>query len=411
MAASIVVNPPQPSKAPHPLRDANFRLFWAGATVSWFGDQFYLVALPWVILQLTGSAVAMGTVMMLAGIPRAVLMLLGGVVSDRFSSRRIMMSTASARTVFVAAIAALLWFHVLHLWHMYFLAFAFGTADAFAYPAGSAYLPSLVKKEQLLAANSVVQSSSQITTIAAPAPAGLVIKAFGAASAFLIDAISFLFIIGALWRLPDPPQVTPIAKKPPVWRSIREGLGHVYRDVPLRSFMVLAAVLNFCLTGPMAVGLAYLTKQKFGSPASFGIVISSVAAGGLAGSVLAGVWKPRRRGVLLLSACTMIALCLGSIGLLNQLWAICGVLVLMGISSGLANIQIISWVQQRVEAAVLGRVMSVLMFASLGLIPVSMAVSGVLAQWSLKWMYLISAVAMLLAILGGALQKAVRDIE
>lgn len=411
MAASIVMNPSQPSKAPHPLRDAHFRLLWAGSTISLFGDQFYLVALPWVILQLTGSAVAMGTVMMLAGIPRAVLMLLGGVVTDRFSSRKIMMSTASARTVFVAAIAALLWFHVLHLWHLYLLAFAFGTADAFAYPAGSAYLPSLVKKEQLLAANSVVQSSAQITTIAAPAPAGLVIKAFGTASAFLIDAVSFLFIIAALWKLPDPPQAAPAAKKPAVWRSIREGLSHVYRDIPLRSFFLLAAVLNFCLAGPMIVGLAYLTKQKFGSPASFGIVISSLAAGGLAGSVLAGVWKPRRRGVLLLSACTVIALCLGSIGLWNHLWAICAVLVLMGICSGLANINIISWVQQRVEMAILGRVMSVLMFVSLGLVPISMAVAGVLAQWNLKWMYLLGAVAMLLAISAGALQKPVREIE
>lgn len=411
MAASIAVNPPQPSKAPHPLRDAHFRLYWAGSTISLFGDQFYLVALPWVILQLTGSAVAMGTVMMLAGIPRAVLMLLGGVVSDRFSSRKIMMGTASARTVFVAAIAVLLWFHVLHLWHVYLLALSFGTADAFYYPAASAFLPSLLKKEQLLAANSVAQSSAQITTIAAPAPAGLVIKAFGTASAFLIDAVSFLFIIGALWRLPDPPHATALAKKPPVWHSIREGLSHVYRDVPLRSFLILAAVLNFCLTGPIIVGLAYLTKQRFGSPASFGIVISSIAAGGLAGSVLAGVWKPRRRGVLLLSACTVLALCLGSIGLWNHLSSICGVLVLMGISSGLANINIISWVQQRVDMAILGRVMSVLMFVSLGLVPISMAVSGFLAQWNLQWMYLLGAAAMLLAILTGALHKSVRGIE
>lgn len=238
------------------------------------------------------------------------------------------------------------------------------------------------------------------------------IKAFGTASAFLIDAVSFLFIIGALWKLPDPPAtIAPLTKKPSVWRSIREGLSHVYRDVPLRSFLILAAVLNFCLAGPMVVGLAYLTKQRFGSPASFGIVISALAAGGLAGAVLAGIWKPRRRGVLLLSACTVLALCLGSIGLLDHLWPICGVLALMGVSSGLANIQIVSWIQQRVEMAILGRVMSVLMFVSLGLVPISMAVSGVLAQWSLKWMYLLGALLMLLAISAGALQKPVREIE
>lgn len=172
MAASVAVDPSLPPKPAHPLRDAMFRKWWIGASISLVGDQFYLVALPWVILQLTGSAVAMGTIMMLAAVPRAVLMLLGGVVSDRFSPRKIMMTTASARTVFVAAIGVLLWFHQLQLWHLYLLAFAFGTADAFGAPAASTVLPFLVKKEQLLTANSVFQSTAQITTIAAPGAGG-----------------------------------------------------------------------------------------------------------------------------------------------------------------------------------------------------------------------------------------------
>lgn len=411
MAASVAVDPSLPPKPAHPLRAPMFRKWWIGASISLVGDQFYLVALPWVILQLTGSAVAMGTIMMLAAVPRAVLMLLGGAVSDRFSPRKIMMTTASARTLFVAAIGVLLWFHQLQLWHLYLLAFAFGTADAFGAPAASTFLPFLVKKEQLLAANSVFQSTAQITTIAAPGPAGLVIKAFGAAWAFLLDAVSFLFIIGALWQLPDPPEPAGPVKKPPVWRSIVEGIGHVYRDMPLRSLMTLIAVINFCLAGPMTVGLAYLAKQKFGSPAAYGILISCIAAGGLAGALLAGVWKPRRRGVLMLCVATVLALGLGSIGLLHGLWPISGALVVMGVSAGVTNIQIISWVQKRVEQAVRGRVMSVLMFLSLGLMPISLAVAGVLAQWSLKGLFLLGAGTLLVVTGTGAMQKTVREIE
>jgi MFS family permease len=100
---------PQPTQPAvvHPLRVRDFRLLWMGATVSMLGDQFYIVALPWLVLQLTGSGLALGTVMMSAAIPRAVFMLMGGAVTDRSSPRRILIATASARTVLVGAVGAL----------------------------------------------------------------------------------------------------------------------------------------------------------------------------------------------------------------------------------------------------------------------------------------------------------------
>src|ERR1700723_318109 len=101
----------------HPLRNPNFRLLWAGNTISWTGDQFYLVALPWIILQITGSSIVLGTITMMAAIPRAALMLLGGAVTDRISPRRIMMLTAFSRTLLVAAGSGLLWMHAMQLWH------------------------------------------------------------------------------------------------------------------------------------------------------------------------------------------------------------------------------------------------------------------------------------------------------
>src|SRR5262244_4450428 len=116
----------------HPLRNPAFVRLWAGSAVSLLGDQFYLVALPWVVLQITGSAVAMGTILMAASIPRAVLMLMGGVVADRLSPRRILLGTAFGRTVVVGGVGALLWFRVLHTWELYVLGLAFGIADAFS---------------------------------------------------------------------------------------------------------------------------------------------------------------------------------------------------------------------------------------------------------------------------------------
>src|SRR5919206_4433087 len=96
--------------------NVHFRNLWIGGGVSALGDQFYLVALPWLVLQLTGSNLSVGTVLMCAAIPRAVLMLGGGALSDRVAPRRIMMMTVSTRTIFVAAVAVLVWLHVVQLW-------------------------------------------------------------------------------------------------------------------------------------------------------------------------------------------------------------------------------------------------------------------------------------------------------
>jgi len=396
------------STVEHPVRNPHYRLWLIGGTISLLGDQFYLVAMPWLVLQQTDSAVAMGAIMMAGAIPRALLMLMGGAVSDRMSARKIMMATATARTICVAVIGVLVWLRILRTWELYALAFAFGVADAFAVPAQTAYMPSLLKREQLVAASSVSQSTGQLTTILGPVPAGFVIQTLGVAWAFFVDAISFLFIIGALWKLPDPPKSQTARKA--MWHSIAEGIAYVGKDVPLRSLMLLATIMNFCIAGPVSIGLAYLTKTRFGSPAAYGIVISAVAAGSLLGALLAGVWKIRRRGVMILLISVLLGLCLGSIGLMGKVWSVASVLLVMGVAAGMVNVHIGAWAMQRIDAAVRGRVASVLMLATYGITPISLAVAGFLVAWSLKLMFLLAGGVMLLAAAGAAFQKPVREI-
>jgi MFS family permease len=266
-----------------------------------------------------------------------------------------------------------------------------------------------LKREQLVAASSVSQSTGQLTTILGPVPAGFVVQTLGVAWAFFVDAISFLFIIGALWKLPDPPKSQTARKA--MWHSIAEGIAYVGKDVPLRSLMLLATIMNFCIAGPVSIGLAYLTKTIFGSPATYGIVISAVAAGSLLGALLAGVWKIRQRGVMILLVSLALGVCLGSIGLLGKVWSIASVLLIMGAAAGVVNVHIGAWIMQRIDVAVRGRVASVLMLASFGITPISLAVAGFLVAWSLKLMFLLAGGLMVLAAAGASFQKPVREIE
>ena len=389
----------------------HFRNLILGGTVSMLGDQFYLVALPWLVLQLTGSAVALGTVLMLAAVSRAVLMLMGGAISDRISPRRVMLFTACARTLLVAGIAALLWIHSIHLWNVYILAFAFGVADAFAIPALQALLPVLVGREHLTAANSALQSSMQITMIAGPAPAGVIIKKLGTLSAFVIDAISFLFIIAALWTIPDPAPSSQHSSPRSVWHAMLEGLQYVYADVAMRTIMILATALNFCIIGPVMVGLATLAKVKFGSAGAYGLMFSAFAAGGLVGSLIAGIRKQRRRGIMLIFVGGLLAIFLAMVGLLNSLPGLCVVMFLMGITSGYSNVHMTAWYQERVEPAKMGRVMSLRMFTVFGMMPISLALAGVLAAHSLPLLFISAGSLMFAVTLLAALQRPVRAVD
>jgi hypothetical protein len=402
---------PSAPVSPHPLRHGAFRRLWMGNLISWTGDQFYLVALPWLVLSLTASSVALGTVAMLAAVPRSVLMLLGGVISDRFSSRRILMLTAISRMLVVVAASWLLFAGKLHIAGLCWLAFLFGISDAFSYPASSALLPAIVEPGQLPAANSVSQATLQITSLAAPGPVGMFIQAFGTAWALLLDGISFLAIPIALAGLPDPPAPAVRAPRQNVLRAMTEGLRYVWADAAMRSLIMVVGVLNMALAGPMSVGLAVIAKQRFGTPAAFGWLTSSFGAGALAGMLVAGLIPQRRLGRTLLAANAAIGLCVMPIGAIGSIRLLILDLILLSAVAALLNVQLIGWLQQRVERALMGRVMSVVMFAAVGLMPLSMALTGVALKAGAAATFCAAGALVLIVDLVATSQREVRAID
>ncbi len=411
-AAAGATPSPAPAKR-HPLRTRHFRNVWLGATISLLGDQFYLVALPWLVLQLTGSSLVLGTILMVAGVPRAALMLVGGAVTDRLSARYVLICTATVRTFLVGAVTALVWLHVIRLWHLYLLTFAFGIADAFTLPAGPALIPSLVETEQLQPANALMQGSAVMTQMVGPAPAGLIIKFFGIASALFFDALSFLAVIAALIKVPEPPKISHASgARPSMLHSIGEGLRAVRNDSALLFLMVIFATLNLCIAGPVGIGLAALAKFRFASAAAFGTFLSCFSGGMLAGMGLGGTVKePRKRGLQFIAMGALCGVELIGIGMYPRFWVIASLLAVMGSGVGFVNVQFSTWIQLRVERAMLGRVMSVLMFSAVGLIPISYAIAGVVAQWSLPVLFAGAGAILVVTSAAGASAKAARELD
>ncbi len=359
-----------------PLRIRNFRLLWIGQNISLIGDQFKFVALSWLVLSLTGRSGALGTVLMLQAIPRSVLMLLGGVASDRLRPRTVMLLSDLFRAGVVGTIALLAATGRITMPAVYVLAFFFGIVHAFFYPASAAMIPELVHPTLLRPANSVNQMTSQIVLTAAPAVAGVVIAAVGVAGGFAVDSSSFL--ISALFLLaivPTPRPRTATAQSP--WRDFVDGLAIVRRDRLLRTMIVMAAVFFFGYAGATYVGIPVMVKGPLrAGPEGLGILFSASGLGALAGGIIGGTVTLRRRGLLGGSLITVMGVLLAAVAFSRTLWQAAALLM---ISTGIfawVGITFLTLIQQHADRAYMGRVMAMVMFGIYGLYPVSYALAG-----------------------------------
>jgi len=151
------------------LKSRPFAFVWIGQTISNLGDMIFYTALAWQVLSMTGSATAMGVVLVAAEIPRLVFMLIGGVAADRLPRKLIMLWSDGGRGLIILLIALLGWMHVLQFWHLVLQSFLFGFVDGFFNPAVRAITPELVEKDDLASANSLNSLSQTMSQLLGPA--------------------------------------------------------------------------------------------------------------------------------------------------------------------------------------------------------------------------------------------------
>ena len=370
-----------------PFRVPDFRFLFTGESVSVLGDQFHFVALAWLVLQLTGSGLALGSVLMVAAIPRAIFMLLGGALSDRWSPRSLMLWSNGIRAVLVGIVAFLVVTEQAQLWQLYVMAGIFGVVDALFYPAMSAILPMLVDEETLPPANALMQGSQQFAGLIGPALAGVVVALIQTGPAFVFDAASFavatiaiFFVVGGR-RAPKPAERGDGAA-PSVLATIREGFHYAWSDPAVRSLVLLSAAFNFAFTGPLSVGLPFMADHTLGGgSATFGILLSAFGAGALVGAVAAGsIPRVPHLGTITLLIAIGLGVGLALLGVAPTVPVAFGLLAAMGIGAGFINVHVVSWLQGRTAEDMRGRVMSMVMLGSIGLAPVSYALAGLIVD-------------------------------
>jgi MFS family permease len=368
-----------------PLRERDFALFWTGWTVSLIGDGFFLVAIAWQVYDLWNAPTALALVGVAETVPLVGFLLVGGVVTDRFERRLVLIASSALRGSCVALLGLLALTGTIDLWHIFVVSAFYGAGQAFQGPAAGAIIPDLVPSRLLVQANSLSQVVRQLAFMfVGPAVGGLVIRGLGVGTAFLIDAASFGFAIAMLALLaPRPPAALSRGEQQSMRGDIVEGLRFVRRHVWLWGTLGWALVALLLIYGPFQVLLPYLVRNELGGDAGdLGLVFASGGLGALLLSLTVGqVGLPRRHITFMYATWLVASLQIALYTFANAPWQAM-VVSFAGDACWTAGLLVWATLMQRVvPAELLGRVKSIDWLVSTGLVPVSFAVTGPVAAW------------------------------
>ncbi len=404
------------SRRPRPwtvFSGGSFRKLWGATALSLAGDNFSYVAMAWLVLQLTGSSLALGTVLVVQAVPRAVLMAVGGALTDRFSARLTMAASMGLRVALVAPLGALVLAGRIQMWEVYVASAVFGVVDAFFMPARTSILPRVVADHELEPGNALLNVTSQASIIVAPALAGLVVAAWGTGWAFLVDGASFaagfvlvLWLPSAIRQADAPGGALGLAGQ------MAAGFRYAWADVGIRVSLIVIAAIDFAASGAIGVGFPTLAHGRLGgSAAILGILYAAWGVGATAGAVGAGLLRPPRHfGLLLVGVCAWIGAGIGLMGLLQSLPPVATVIAITAVATGVINTYGISWLQRRTDPQMQGRVMSLVMLASMGMTPIAYAVSGAIAQANVTALFVIAGTLIVMTAAGAAASRTVRSL-
>ncbi|HEX5467566.1 MAG TPA: MFS transporter [Gaiellaceae bacterium] len=363
-----------------PLAIRDFALLWTGAAVSLLGDGVYIVTIAWQVYELSDTPTALSLVGVAWTLPMAAFLLVGGIVSDRFDRRRVMVATDALRALAVAAIAVLSLTGAVELWHLFLLAVVFGTGDAFFGPAFNSTVPQIVPRRLLVEANSLDQFIRPfMMALAGPAIGGWTVAALGTGAAFALDAGSFCVSALAISLMSSGLRARRDAEEPSTaLADLREGFRFVRAHAWIWGTLLGTAISLLAFWGPVEVLVPFRIKNDLGGGADdFGLVLAAGGVGSiLAAVVMAQLGLPRKHMTFM-----YVTWAVGSLGIAGLAFA--GVLWQAMASSffqqALFASGLIVWgtlMQTLVPVELLGRVTSLDWLVSTSLVPISFALTG-----------------------------------
>lgn len=368
------------------LRHRRFRRLWIADTVSQFGTQVSVLAMPLIaVITLKASAQAVGILVAMEFAGFLLLGLPAGAWCDRWRRRPVMIIGDLARFMLLVSVPIAAWLHELTIWQLFAVVLLQGVATTFFDVAYQSYLPSLVPAEDLIEGNAKLQGSAAVAQVSGPALAGYLIQWLTAPIAVLADAASFLFSAVNVARIRHDEPAPEQSERHNLRREIGDGLGVVLANPILRTLAATTAVANFFMAVFAAVIMIFLARQLRLSPGAIGVLLTLGSIGGVVGAVTTSALA-RRLGQ---ARSAWVPLAVGCpIGLLIPLTHRGVSLVLFvagwfGFSFAFTayNVAGVSLRQALCPTQLLGRMNATMRFLSVGIMPFGALIGGGLDGW------------------------------
>jgi len=356
---------------------------WFGHLISHAGDAVFMIALPWLMLDITGSKSLTSLVSMSAYLPAVLFGLFAGVVVDRYNRKWIMIYSDILRALLVAVIPLSLIYGFISPLLIGAITFLLSTFSAFFYPARDSLIPHIVTAEELPAANSAISVSGQMSHLLGPLFAGIGISIFGLRHLFTADAISFLFSILLISLIVGPARKLTIEKHPPKWQGIVEGLTYVNSHKGLRILLILTFVNNIFIMGPAIIGLPVFVREVLTS--DFGVLAKlevAMAAGMIVGSFV--FWKAEKNInpiSILLFGIVMDGITYTLLFFADTSFIAILVLIIHGIGIPLITVSRTTIIQAVVPDEYRGRLFSMIYMAVMGTTAISVGLTGFILEF------------------------------
>ncbi|MER7715852.1 MFS transporter [Streptomyces flaveolus] len=405
---------PRAAATPVPAhRDANVLRWVAAYTASMLGDTVFFLALSWAAVQ-NGTPAQAGLVTAVSAVPRALLMLGGGVIADRLGPRRVVIGSDAVRCVTVLAVAAVLFATDPGLWLLVLLAVVFGTVDAVFMPAVGALPARITAEDQLARVQGMRGLAVRFAAVVGAPLGGLGVAAGGSAAAFALAgaliAVSVPLLVSVRMRELPPDDAPAADRGTTAWRDLRAGLRHIRHHRVLGPLMVVIALGDLGFVGPLNVGLTLLADERGWGASGMGWVLAGFGTGAGAAALLLTVrGRVPHAGLVAAGAIIPGAAAIAGLAYVPGLPGAVGVAVLVGLLTGLSGAVCGALLQTQAAPAYLGRVTAAAGIVSLGIAPLGMPLSAAaIGLWGTGPVFAVSAAV---CALGGVVALCAPDLR